>query len=196
MIDDFRVGGTPSIGGTRIAPAGKAWDAVRLPRQLGLQALSDVAGKVGAIVMEPAVWRMYFLVPPGSTRAWSLPQTTALGETNHVVLPPVSRERPPGPYWLISPRHGRLHTSTDDLYTAVEIALGLRPGKSATNRPDLEHLTSDQIKGRNCALCNAGLHTDRSLGIFCTAEGLLSQPTELRACAPRCRPQDYPRELE
>ncbi|MGW0657064.1 hypothetical protein ACWD4T_51740, partial [Streptomyces umbrinus] len=103
----------PGTCGTWIAPAGKVWDAVRLSPPLGLQALNAVTGNLGAVIMGPGDRGMYFLVPPGTTHAWNLPRTAALGQTSHVVLPPDGREQPPGPYWLISPQRGRLYTDTD-----------------------------------------------------------------------------------
>ncbi|MGW0651145.1 hypothetical protein ACWD4T_20445, partial [Streptomyces umbrinus] len=104
------------------------------------------------------------------------------------VLPPDGREQPPGPYWLISPQRGRLYTDTDDLHLAVETALGLRPDTQVGGRPDLALLTRDQVWGLCCALCNAPLSVSRILGTFCTGEGLLTDPTELRACTPHCPP--------
>lgn len=52
---------------------------------------------------------------------------------------------------------------------------------------DLERVTFDQAKGWRCALCNAPLTTDRSLGTFTAATGLLTEPTELWACASPCQ---------
>lgn len=52
---------------------------------------------------------------------------------------------------------------------------------------DLERVTFDQAKGWRCALCNGALASDRSLGTFTAAAGLLTEPTELWACARPCR---------
>lgn len=52
---------------------------------------------------------------------------------------------------------------------------------------DLERITFDQAKGWRCALCRAQLTTDRSLETFTAGAGLLTEPTKLWACAPRCR---------
>ncbi|MEV7897924.1 MULTISPECIES: hypothetical protein [Streptomyces] len=52
---------------------------------------------------------------------------------------------------------------------------------------DLERVTFDQAKGWNCALCNIPLTSDRSLGVFAAETGLLTEPTELWACARPCR---------
>ncbi|MFE0200933.1 hypothetical protein ACFW0I_35070 [[Kitasatospora] papulosa] len=176
-------GEIPGFNGTRIAPAGVDWDAVGVPRFLGLQALNRLQGREGAIAMDTGDRTMYFLVPPGTTTGWNIQHSAALGETNHVVLPADEKEIPPGPYWLVSPRRGRLHTDTQALRAALEAALGPRD----PNQPDLERLRFEQIQGWNCALCGAGLYQDRSLGIFRTDCGMLTTPTELWACAPQCR---------
>ncbi|MEU5298947.1 hypothetical protein [Streptomyces umbrinus] len=186
MTDSTTTDAVRSVDGTWITAAGRNWDAVRLPRELGLDAFNSVTGPLGAVAMAPGTRGMYFLVPPGTTRTWELPQTVALGKASHIALPPSDRKRPPGPYWLIPPRPGHLHTQTSDLHSAVETALGLRPGRPRTDRPDLAHLTLDQVKGLRCALCGDLLHRTRQLGLFCTVEGMLAEPTRLRACAPNC----------
>ncbi|MDX3488377.1 hypothetical protein [Streptomyces sp. ID05-18] len=52
---------------------------------------------------------------------------------------------------------------------------------------DLERITFEQAKGWRCALCDAILTADRSLGTFTADTGLLTDPTELWACAHLCR---------
>lgn len=188
VTDDIWSGAVPSAGGLWLTPAGQTWDAVRLPSQLGLCALSAVPGKLGAVLMAPHSRRMYFLVPPRTTTSWNLPHSTALSEADHVALPPAHRGRPPGPHWFIPPRHGRVHTRTDQLHAAVQVALGLRPGRPQEDQPNLAGLSLDQVQGRNCALCNAPLVRARRTGTFCTGTGLLTEPVELWSCEPRCGP--------
>ncbi|MDN0195129.1 hypothetical protein [Streptomyces sp. S.PNR 29] len=185
MSADVSVG-VPSADGTCIAAAGKAWDAVKLPRVLGAAALSSLTGKPGAVAVSPGNRSLYFLVRPGSATAWNLPPAVALSSASHIALPPPHRQQPPGPYWLISPRTRRLHTHSGELRRAVEIALGLRPGRSAAEQPDLAHLTDAQIRGAHCAICRAPLGHARRLGTFWTGEGVLAEPTELWACDPAC----------
>ncbi|MCX4523964.1 hypothetical protein ACIRQO_36330 [Streptomyces anulatus] len=52
---------------------------------------------------------------------------------------------------------------------------------------DLERVTFEQAKGWRCPLCDAILTADRSLGTFTADTGLLTDPTELWACARPCR---------
>ncbi len=187
MATDVSVG-IPSADGTCIAAAGEHWDAVKLPRALGAAALSSVAGEPGAVVVSAGNRSLYFLIPPGSATAWNLPPAVVLGATSHIALPPPHRQQPPGPYWLISPRAGRLHTHSGELLCAVEIALGIRPGRAAAEQPDLAHLTDTQIRGVHCAICHAPLGQARRLGTFWTGEGVLAEPTDLWACDPSCSP--------
>ncbi|MFJ3601033.1 hypothetical protein ACIPRU_31675 [Streptomyces sp. NPDC090126] len=51
---------------------------------------------------------------------------------------------------------------------------------------DLERVTFEQAKGWRCVLCDARLTADRPLGVFTTDKGLLTDPTELWACALPC----------
>ncbi|WP_285574054.1 hypothetical protein [Streptomyces sp. RTGN2] len=173
--------GTAGPAGTRIVAAGKAWDAVRVGRFLGLKALERLGSAAGPVLVDPAARSMYFLVPAGSTHDWDVHQSQALGETNHVVIPPATRQSPPGPYWLVDSR--RPLTTTAALREALQAATGPRSNPQL----NLAHLTLDQIRGWNCALCNARLHADRPLGTFSTGHGILIDPTELWACAPTCK---------
>ncbi|WP_328698552.1 hypothetical protein [Streptomyces sp. NBC_00342] len=166
--------------GMRLVAAGKDWDAVRVSRFLGLQVLERLGSAAGPVLVDPVARTMYFLVPAGSTRAWDVPQTQPLGETAHVVVPPQARQSPPGPFWLVSSQ--RPLASASVLRQALLDVQGPRPTLPLV----LESLTFDQIKGWNCALCNARLLADRSLGVFSTGHGVLADPTELWACAPAC----------
>lgn len=124
--------------GTRIVAAGVDWDAVKVVRSFGLQALERISDP-GAVVVDPnaAAPSLYFFVRPGSTEGWDVPQSTALSVTNHVTLPPTYRATPPGPYWLTPPTEGRLHTSTNLLRAALETVTGPRPVWT----PKTEHFT-------------------------------------------------------
>lgn len=118
-------------GHTRIAAAGLEWDAVKIPRFVGLQVLHALP-KPGAVMVEPTDRALYFLVPPGSTANWTCPQSSPLGESTFVILPPHSKQSPPGPYWLITPNSARLHTDTRVLGAALMNAVsGQRPDQSS-----------------------------------------------------------------
>ncbi|MEU5629689.1 hypothetical protein [Streptomyces tendae] len=173
MAGDIWSGALPGFAGFLLTPVGRTWDAVRLPEQLALDTLNAIAGPAGAVLRSPHSHRMYFLVPPHTTKTWDLPCCTVLSDGDHLALPPADRRRPPGPHWLIPPRLGRVYTPTERLHTAVEAALGIRPGRPAEERPDLTRLSTAQMMGFNCALCDASLTRQRKLGAFCTGTGLL-----------------------
>ncbi|TGB13882.1 hypothetical protein E2651_07670 [Streptomyces sp. MZ04] len=118
--------------------AGVDWDAIKVVRSFGLQALDRIA-EPGAVVVDPsaAAPAVYFFVRPGTTDGWNVAQSTALSVTNHVTLPPESRVMPPGPYWLTSPADGRLHTDTATVRAALERVTGSRPSWN----PRMEHFT-------------------------------------------------------
>ncbi|MFF3264917.1 hypothetical protein ACFYWO_37870 [Streptomyces sp. NPDC002932] len=173
--------GIAGRNGTHIVPAGKDWDAVRVSRFIGLQALERLGTAAGPVLVDPAARSMYFLVPAGGTCTWDVPETKALGESAHIAMPPRGRKSPPGPFWLVGPQRPLAST------TVLRQALLEAQGPRTTLPLVLERLTLDQIRGWNCALCNARLHADRSLGVFSTGHGVLADPTELWACAPACR---------
>ncbi|MFH8670222.1 hypothetical protein ACH4F3_35885 [Streptomyces anulatus] len=111
----------PGCAGARIAAAGKEWDAVRTDRFLGLQAVDRLGAAAGPVIVEPAA--VYFLVPPGGTTAWDVPQSKGLGTGHYVVLPAADRNRPPGPYWLLPPE--RQLAAVDDVRRALEAVAAL-----------------------------------------------------------------------
>ncbi|WP_432104454.1 hypothetical protein [Streptomyces sp. bgisy091] len=170
-----------------MAPAGVDWDAIRVPRFVGLQVIELLGPQVGPVIVNPAARTMYFLVPPGTTAAWTtLAPTTVLGKGSHVFLPARHQQKPPGPYWLTPCRQPLADTPT--LRTTLASLLDSHPDTALDPRLDLTRLTFNQVKGWDCALCGSRLHADRSLGIHRSDTGLLTEPTELWACAPVCRP--------
>ncbi|MCX4554290.1 hypothetical protein [Streptomyces sp. NBC_01500] len=110
------------IAGTRLAPAGLEWDTIKVSHYYALQALERLV-RPGSVAVDPAPAEpaLYFFVPPGTTKEWDVAHSTALGIATHVVLPPNDKTLPPGPYWLITPRNGRLqHTQAAALRLALE----------------------------------------------------------------------------
>ncbi|WP_143203579.1 hypothetical protein [Streptomyces sp. CB01580] len=154
-----------------------------MTRFLGLQAVERLGNQAGPVIMDPATRTAYVLVPAGTTRTWNHPHTTALSDSDHIVLPPQGKQTPPGPYWLITSR--RPLTDTAALHHALQKIQGHHPDTALPI--DLTRLTLDQVRSWSCALCGARLHADRSLGTHTAETGLLTEPTELWACAPACR---------
>jgi hypothetical protein len=131
----------PGFADTRITAAGKEWDAVRVDRFLGLQAADRLGAAAGPVIVEPTA--MYFLVHPGATRGWGLPQSKGLGETHYVVLPAPGRNHPPGPYWLLPPE--RPLASAEDVRRALEGAAALVRLDLDTVQRDIDHALSRRV---------------------------------------------------
>ncbi|MFF4257933.1 DUF6415 family natural product biosynthesis protein [Streptomyces sp. NPDC001663] len=118
------VGDLTWVTGMRLTPAGVEWDAVRVGRYLGVQAIGRIA-RPGAVAVDPACAEpfLYFLLPAGSTDGWEVPHTRPLGANAYVVLPPADKDSPPGPYWLIPPKCGFTRAAT--LRRALEEAVAV-----------------------------------------------------------------------
>ncbi|MFB8023528.1 hypothetical protein ACFC36_33700 [Streptomyces rubiginosohelvolus] len=160
MTTGSRNAGIPGFGDTRIVAAGRDWDAVRTDRFLGLQAVDRLGAAAGPVIVEPA--RMYFLVPPGSTRAWRLAGSKGLGVNDHVVLPAADRSAPPGPYWLLGP--DRPLAAVDGVRRALEraAAAALAPLNLETVQQDIEHALSRRVELPRRGVIDAG--TDALVG--------------------------------
>ncbi|WP_406054014.1 hypothetical protein OG462_42540 [Streptomyces sp. NBC_01077] len=60
-----------------------------------------VQGRCGPVIEDPDAGWLYWLVPPGSSQRWEPhPYAACLGAPHTIILPPLSRALPPGPYWL------------------------------------------------------------------------------------------------
>ncbi|CAM5291648.1 hypothetical protein GCM10010329_80980 [Streptomyces spiroverticillatus] len=131
---------SPSLASTSPCPgpAGPLSDAVRVPRYLGLRALSHLGGKEGGVAVDPAQRHLYFLVPPGAATGWDLPHTTVLDTPHSLVLPEAGKESQPGPYWLHSPRPGRVHTDATVLHAALREACGGDGPATGIEEPPLD----------------------------------------------------------
>lgn len=132
--------------GTVVAPAGIEWDAIKVPRFAGLQALKGL--KPGSVLVDPTPSEpvVYFFVAPGTAAAWHAPQSTALGAMTSVVLPPRSWQAPPGPYWLIPPAADQAIrlTARDALHKALAAQCDERsPVAIETMRTAADELLSD-----------------------------------------------------
>lgn len=107
---------------TTITAVGTDWDAIRMPRYLGLAAAEHLGDTLGTVIVEPGERRMYVLVPQGTAGRWDFPDTHALGADCYLPLPSASRSGPPGPYWLTPPGYRWTLTDPDDLRAALTAA--------------------------------------------------------------------------
>lgn len=116
---------TPSIRTIRdchIAGAGGDWDAVRVPRSVGLDALAILGSRSGAVLEDPLAAALYWFIPPSAAAGWDVLGTRILGEDSHLVVPPARRTRGPGPHWRICPGEDAWVTEAAALRAALEDA--------------------------------------------------------------------------
>ncbi|MHA4813881.1 hypothetical protein ACXZ65_05940 [Streptomyces aculeolatus] len=92
----------PPPGTVWAVEAGTHWDAVRVDRGLGLQALSVLGDSAGPVIQDPWGKILYFLVPAGSTRDWNVAHTVPCGAGHYVGVPALeAAERTL--HWMIRP---------------------------------------------------------------------------------------------
>ncbi|MEU9121006.1 hypothetical protein AB0C96_14290 [Streptomyces sp. NPDC048506] len=104
--------------------AGVEWDAIRVPRGVGLCCLDILGSRSAAVVEDPRESALYWFVAEGASAGWEVALTRPLGLTQYLVVPPLHRVHGPGLHWRIRPVEGRLITDVRALRAAVEEALG------------------------------------------------------------------------
>lgn len=112
-----------------VEAAGGAWDAVRVPRSAGLDALAILGHRSGAVLEDPAAPALYFFIPRGTVAAWDVDGTRILGADDYVVIPPDRRTQGPGPHWRICPVPDAWTTDATVLEAALRDAVTARAGR-------------------------------------------------------------------
>ncbi|WP_202918131.1 hypothetical protein [Streptomyces cavernae] len=110
----------------RALPAGRWWDAVRVPLDVGTAVLQRLGEQSGAVIADGYGGILYWLVPPRSAGTWELPGAQILGPGCHVAVPPTHRISGPGLYWLVPPTRERNWTSPERLEAALRASLTVR----------------------------------------------------------------------
>lgn len=119
-----RAVGRSGVGRLRIVPAGVEWDAIRIPRRLGVAALNRLPVPHGPVITDPDDRVVYILVPRGTAHRWDAALTQAYGIATYVAVPPEGRDAPPGPYWLVAPADWVPLTDPGHLRSAIEAVTG------------------------------------------------------------------------
>ncbi|CAL9434299.1 hypothetical protein SUDANB105_02102 [Streptomyces sp. enrichment culture] len=91
--------------GVALLPAGKAWDVLILPGELGcptLDVLSRVLDRPGPVLADSGDTRTGFLVPPGTAARWVGTGIRAAGTGTWIVVPYPGRSTG-GVRWLVPP---------------------------------------------------------------------------------------------
>jgi hypothetical protein len=124
---------TPPTGrSAQLQPAGKSWDAVRVPHLLGKQALESLGDATGAVIENPYDGVLYWLTTPGTADQYDIdwpPGVEVWGATAFIEVPPVDCRKGPGVRWRVPPRDRHLTDPAallDALKSATHTALGPR----------------------------------------------------------------------
>ncbi|MEV5310208.1 hypothetical protein [Streptomyces sp. NPDC052610] len=91
--------------GVALLPAGKAWDVLILPGELGcptLDVLTRVLDRPGPVLADSGDTRTGFLVPPGTAARWVGTGIRAAGTGTWIVVPYPGRSTG-GVRWLVPP---------------------------------------------------------------------------------------------
>ncbi|MET8182299.1 hypothetical protein [Streptomyces sp. NPDC005336] len=125
----------PNTHSVQLLPAGKWWDAVRVPRALGEHALRLLGEATGAVIDDPLDKRLAWLIEPGTADQWDmswLPTVELRDTTAYIDVPPLGRTIGPGVHWRVPITYDRYLTEPTVLYTvlrmATQAALGPREG--------------------------------------------------------------------
>ncbi|MGD3111392.1 hypothetical protein [Streptomyces sp. YGL11-2] len=122
----------PTAVDCSLLAAGVDWDAVRVPRSVGVRCLAVLGGRSAAVVEDPRESALYWFIAAGAAAGWDVAHTRPLGTTQYLVVPPLHRAAGPGLHWRIRPVEGRLITDVRALRVAVEGVIG-PPGAPGTS---------------------------------------------------------------
>lgn len=109
-----------TVASCEIQGAGFRWDAVRVPRGVGVRVLIALGPRSGAVIEDPREPAFYWFVRTGTAAVWNVPDTRPLGLNQHLVVPPLHRVRGPGLHWRVSPGTAPMLTDAQVLHAAVE----------------------------------------------------------------------------
>lgn len=156
-------GWMPSCRSVSLLPAGKWWDAVKVPRAIALEALEQLRDETGAVIEDPWSCTFYWLVPAGRATTWQFSKTAqikVLGDTTHIVVP--GPECTVGPQWRVPPTGSSALTNPEKLHDALARAVAIVDQQSPDEayRLLLAHYNA-------CAGC---AHDGKPCGEQCTHE--------------------------
>ncbi len=131
---------SPPTGGTvELTPAGRDWDAVRVPTGIGLSAIARLGDDSGAVIEDVHGGILYWFIRPRAADAWELPQpfVEIRGAASYVAVPPVwHTEGHHRLRWIVPLTRTCYRTDPEPLHTALtaanEALVGPQP---VTDRP-------------------------------------------------------------
>lgn len=110
----------PTAAGCTLRDVGQEWDAIRVPRQLGLAASAILGTRCGAVLEYPHRGVVVFFVPRGTAAIWEVEGTQAVGEGVTLTIPPARCTSAPGPHWRVCPGDDGWLTDARALQAALE----------------------------------------------------------------------------
>ncbi|MYS13705.1 hypothetical protein [Streptomyces sp. SID4982] len=116
----------PSPAGARLRESGEDWDAIRVPRSVGLSALAVLGPRCAAAIEDPLVSSgvVYFFTAVGTATTWDVENTRALAAGATLTIPPVRRTEGPGAHWRVCPGEDGWLTDPGALAAAIGDAFG------------------------------------------------------------------------
>lgn len=110
----------PTAAGCTLHDTGQDWDAIRVPRQLGIAAAAILGSRCGAVLENPFKDAVYYFVPRGTAIHWDVAGTRAIGEGGTVTIPPARCTAAPGPHWRVCPGDSDWLSDPAALQAAIE----------------------------------------------------------------------------
>lgn len=111
-----------TIKDCRLEDADRTWDAIRVPRSVGLDALAILGGRSGALLEDPLSAALFWFIPPEDAAEWDVAGTRVLDEDAHLPIPSDGRTHGPGPHWRVRPVAEVWTTEAAALQAALEDA--------------------------------------------------------------------------
>ncbi|MEW2568286.1 hypothetical protein [Streptomyces sp. NPDC047070] len=115
--------------GCTLRDAGVDWDAVRVPRRIGMRAVMILGPRCGAVVEDPLTCVLYWFVTPGT--AWDVADTNVLGVGATVTIPPPRVTQGGGLRWRVCPGDSDWLTDAHALRAALEDCQAAPQGRAA-----------------------------------------------------------------
>ncbi|MFJ2026357.1 bifunctional DNA primase/polymerase [Streptomyces sp. NPDC087897] len=124
--------------GTVLLPAGRRWDVLILPGELGcptLDVLTRLVDRPGPVLADSGGGRMGFFVPPGTASRWIGGGVRGCGRGSWIVVPYPGRATG-GVRWLIRPDGSGTLTDAALLERAMHEAAGAAAQAARERRPE------------------------------------------------------------
>ncbi|MFE9457863.1 hypothetical protein [Streptomyces californicus] len=124
--------------GIVLLPAGRRWDVLILPAELGyptLDVLTRLVDRPGPVLADSAEARMGFFVPPGTASRWIGTGVRGCGRGTWIVVPYPGRATG-GVRWLIPPDGSGALTDPALLELAMHEAAGAAAWDARERRPE------------------------------------------------------------